>query len=67
MHTSNQLNLCTVLENYEAVHLKHGKYIFVLRGEYLRTRTINLDLIKYSVALAVELSTFKPKNKIIAK
>ena len=32
-------------ENHEPVHVKHGKCMFVPRGENLSMRTINFDLI----------------------
>ena len=51
---STILNLCTVLKYHDPVNVKHGKCIFVPRGEYLRMCTINLDLIMQKGSRVVE-------------
>ena len=39
------MNLSTELKTHEPVHVKHGKCIFVPKGEHSRMRTTNLNLM----------------------
>ena len=49
--------MCTVLKKkkLEPVHVKHGKWISVLRAEYSRMSTINLDLIMQKGSRVVQI------------
>ena len=49
------LNLCTVLENHEPVHVKDGKCIFVPQGEHSRMRMTNLNLMMQKGSRVVQM------------
>ena len=49
------LDLWTVLKNHEPVYVKHGKCIFVPQGEFLRMRTINLNLMMQKGSRVVQM------------